>query len=198
MPASTRLPWWLFPIWERPWTRRWPGCPRPNRSTFSPAIRRPASCARSCSDAAGCNTSGRIEPVESMTLRICHLYPTLMNIAGDRGNIFALQRRCQWRGIRPEVTEVGVGETPDFTAFDLILFHGGQDVEMDVAARDLATKAASLREAVESDVVVLAVCAGYQLLGRYYQPSKGARLEGVGALDCYTEAGNTRYMNHVA
>ena len=134
----------------------------------------------------------------AMTLRICHLYPALLNVAGDRGNLFAIQRRAEWRGIGAEVTEVAAGEVPDFTAFDLILFHGGQDVEMDVAARDLAAKGASLRAAVESDVAVLAVCAGYQLLGHYYQPSKGPRLEGIGAIDCYTEAGSTRYMNHVA
>lgn len=134
--------------------------------------------------------------MEAPTLRLCHLYPSLLNIAGDRGNVFAIQRRCAWRGIRTEVCDVGVGERPDFTAFDVILFHGGQDKEMDVAARDLALKAASLTAAVESDVVVLAVCAGFQLMGRYYQPFKGPRLEGVGAIDTYTEAGQTRFMNH--
>src|SRR5205085_8942070 len=94
--------------------------------------------------------------------------------------------------------DVTVGEMPDFTAFDLILFHGGQDREMDVAARDLGTKAPRLREAIERDVVVLAVCAGYQLMGRYYQPLKGPRLEGVGALDTHTEASGARFMNHIA
>jgi CobQ-like glutamine amidotransferase family enzyme len=133
-----------------------------------------------------------------MTLRICHLYPTLLSVAGDRGNLFALQRRCEWRGIRTEVTEVGVGQGAYFPDYDLILFHGGQDKEMDVAARDLVDKAASIREAVESDVALLAVCAGYQLLGHYYQPYVGERLEGVGALDLRTEGGNTRFMNHIA
>jgi CobQ-like glutamine amidotransferase family enzyme len=133
-----------------------------------------------------------------MTLRICHLYPTLLSVAGDRGNLFAIQRRCAWRGMCTEVTEVGVGQTACFPDFDLILFHGGQDKEMDVAARDLADKSASIREAVESDVVVLAVCAGYQLLGHYYQPYTGDRLDGVGALDLRTEGGNTRFMNHIA
>lgn len=136
--------------------------------------------------------------MEPMTLRICHLYPTLLSVAGDRGNLFSLQRRCEWRGLRTDVTEVGVGQSADFTRYDLILFHGGQDKEMDVAARDLEGKAASLRDAVESDVVVLAVCAGYQLLGHYYQPYRGPRLEGVGALDLRTEGGNVRFMNHLA
>ena len=133
-----------------------------------------------------------------MTLRICHLYPTLLSIAGDRGNLFAIQRRCEWRGLRTEVAEVGVGQSTDFSEFDVILFHGGQDKEMDVAARDLADKAASMREAVESDVVVLAVCAGYQLMGTYYQPFTGPRLDGAGAIDLYTEGGSTRFMNHIA
>jgi len=132
------------------------------------------------------------------SIRIGHLYSSLLSVAGDRGNLFALQRRSQWRGIGTEVTEIGVDETPDFTQFDLILFHGGQDKEMDVAARDLGPKAESLRAAVESDVAVLAVCAGYQLLGHYYQPSRGPRFEGIGALDVYTEAGPIRFMNHIA
>src|SRR5579859_6775085 len=136
--------------------------------------------------------------MDPMTLRICHLYPTLLSIAGDRGNLMAISKRAEWRGMRVEATEVGVGHHPDFTQFDLILFHGGQDKEMDVAARDLEGKAASLRDAVEQDVVVLAVCAGYQLLGRYYEPFKGPRLEGAHAVDLYTEGGDTRFMNHIA
>ena len=133
-----------------------------------------------------------------MTLRICHLYPTLLSVAGDRGNLFALQKRCEWRGLRTTATEVPVGVHPDFSEFDVILFHGGQDKEMDVAARDLAFKAASLREAAESDTVILAVCAGFQLLGTYYQPFSGPRLEGARVVDMYTEGGNTRFMNHIA
>lgn len=136
--------------------------------------------------------------MHTLSLRVCHLYPNLLNIAGDRGNVFAIQRRCQWRGIASEVTEVGVGESPDFTEFDLILFHGGQDKEMDVAARDLRFKATGLKAAVESDVAVLAVCAGFQLMGQYYQPFTGPRIEGVAALDTYTVAGKTRFMNHAA
>ena len=112
--------------------------------------------------------------MQAMTLRICHLYPTLLSIAGDRGNLMAIQQRCVWRGLDTEVTEIAVGDHADFTSFDLILFHGGQDKEMDVAARDLAGKASSLRDAAASDVVMLAVCAGYQLLGHYYQPYQGS------------------------
>jgi CobQ-like glutamine amidotransferase family enzyme len=134
----------------------------------------------------------------TMTIRICHLYPTLLSVAGDRGNLFAIQRRCEWRGLATEVSESVVGDAPDFTQFDLILFHGGQDKEMDVAARDLERKRESLRTAAASDVVILAVCAGFQLLGHYYQPFTGPRLDGVGVIDMTTQGGPQRFMNHIA
>ncbi len=133
-----------------------------------------------------------------MTVRICHLYPRLFSVAGDRGNLFALMQRCAWRGIRYSVTEADVGVVPDFTQSDLILVHGGQDREMTAAALDLAAKAGPLREAIEADAVVLAVCAGYQLLGRYYAPANGPRIPGLGVLDAATEAGPTRFIGHVA
>src|SRR5580693_5581741 len=107
------------------------------------------------------------------TVRISYLYPRLLSVAGDRGNLFALMQRCTWRGIRCSVTEADVGEVPDFAQSDLILLHGGQDREMTAAAQDLKAKAGPLRAAIETDAVVLAVCAGYQLLGRYYAPSDG-------------------------
>jgi lipid II isoglutaminyl synthase (glutamine-hydrolysing) len=131
-------------------------------------------------------------------IRICYLYPRLLSVAGDRGNLFALAQRCDWRGIRYSVTEADVGEVGDLARADLILLHGGQDREMTAAARDLAAKAGPLREAIESDAVVLAVCAGYQLLGRYYQPPAGPPIEGIGVLDVVTEAGPTRFIGHVA
>jgi lipid II isoglutaminyl synthase (glutamine-hydrolysing) len=134
----------------------------------------------------------------SMTIRICHLYPRLLSVAGDRGNLFALTRRCAWRGIGSSVTEADVGETPDFTDFDLILLHGGQDCEMRVAARDLETKAGSLRAAIEAGAVVLAVCAGYQLLGKYYAPLAGPAIPGIGVLDAVTEGGSIRFMSHIS
>ena len=76
-----------------------------------------------------------------ITVRICYLYPRLLSVAGDRGNLFALMQRCAWRGIRCSVTEADVGVVPDFAQSDLILVHGGQDREMTAAARDLAAKA---------------------------------------------------------
>ncbi|MFL5693414.1 MAG: type 1 glutamine amidotransferase [Ktedonobacteraceae bacterium] len=133
-----------------------------------------------------------------MVLKIGHLYPTLMSVAADRGNLFSIEKRCQWRGIGVEVEQIYVKQTPDFTKYDLILFHGGADREMDLASRDIQAKAPSLREAVEANIVFLSVCAGYQLLGHYYKPFQGPELKGVGVLDMYTEGSSTRYMTHMA
>jgi CobQ-like glutamine amidotransferase family enzyme len=133
-----------------------------------------------------------------ITVRICYLYPRLLSVAGDRGNLFALMQRCAWRGIRYSVTEADAGVVPDFAQSDLILLHGGQDREMTAAARDLAAKAGPLREAIEADAVVLAVCAGYQLLGRYYAPAAGPPIQGLGVLDAVTEGGPVRFIGHVA
>lgn len=133
-----------------------------------------------------------------MVLKICHLYPTLMSVAADRGNLFSIQKRCEWRGIRTEVEPVYVKQTPNFMQYDLVLVHGAADREMELASRDIQHKAASLHAAAEADVVFLCVCAGFQLMGHYYQPSQGARLNGVGLLDLYTEGGNERFMTHMA
>jgi CobQ-like glutamine amidotransferase family enzyme len=131
-------------------------------------------------------------------VRVCYLYPRLLSVAGDRGNLFALLQRCAWRGIECAVTEADVDEVPDFTDADIVLLHGGQDREMTAAARDMAAKAGPLREAIEDDTVVLAVCAGYQLLSHYYAPVSGPAIQGIGVLDAVTEGGQKRFIGHVA
>jgi CobQ-like glutamine amidotransferase family enzyme len=131
-------------------------------------------------------------------LRIAHLYPSLLNVAGDGGNLIAIQRRAQWRGIPVEIVAVEKGETPDFRKFDIVLFHGGQDVEMAVAAEDFAYKAHSLRQATDEGVVVFAVCAGLQLLGHRYVSNAGEEMLGAGILDLETHGGPQRFMQHAA
>jgi CobQ-like glutamine amidotransferase family enzyme len=131
-------------------------------------------------------------------VRVCYLYPRLLSVAGDRGNLFALLQRCAWRGIEYTVTEADVGDVPDFAETDIVLLHGGQDREMTAAARDLAEKAGPLRDAIEADAVVLAVCAGYQLLSHYYAPAAGPPIQGIGVLDAITEGGQKRFIGHVA
>lgn len=122
------------------------------------------------------------------TLRVAHLYPRLMNIYGDRGNIMCLRHRCEARGIAFELTELGIGDRLDGTGTDLIFAGGAQDREQRNVVDDLlATKADAVREAVEGGVVLLAVCGAYQLFGRFYRESTGVELPGVGIFDLHTE-----------
>src|SRR5256884_4172971 len=111
-----------------------------------------------------------------MVIKIGHLYPTLMSVAADRGNLYSIQKRCKWRGIATEVEQIFVKQIPDFTRYDLVLFHGGADREMELAARDIQTKAPSIREAAGSNTGILSVCAGHQLFGHYYKPVQGPAL----------------------
>ncbi|MBI2782198.1 MAG: glutamine amidotransferase [Chloroflexi bacterium] len=132
------------------------------------------------------------------TLRIAHLYPSLLNVAGDGGNLMAIQQRCAWRGIPTLAVSIDAGDRPDFSTFDIVLFHGGQDVEMEIVAADLGLKAPSLREAADQGVVIFAVCAGLQLLGARYVPSDGPPMEGAAVLDLETRGGPQRFMQHAA
>lgn len=123
----------------------------------------------------------------AVKLRVAHLYPKLMNIYGDRGNILCLQRRCRERGIHFLVTEVGPGERLDVSNIDLVFVGGAQDREQRLVAEDLRrTKAQVLKEAVESGVAVLAVCGGYQLMGSFYRSADGEELPGAGVVDLWT------------
>ena len=121
------------------------------------------------------------------TVRLAHLYPNLMNLYGDRGNIIALRRRCEARGIGLEVTELGLGEPFDRDSFDLVFIGGGQDREQRRIAEDLlGVKGEAIREAVEADMPMLTVCGGYQLFGRSYQPAAGEELPGLGIIPMRT------------
>jgi lipid II isoglutaminyl synthase (glutamine-hydrolysing) len=123
-----------------------------------------------------------------MKLTIHHLYADMMNLYGDRGNVIAIQKRAEWRGIRVEVVDVGLGEgiRPTSSA-NLFLFGGGQDREQALLAEDLSgTKGADLRAIVEDGGVVLGVCGGDQLMGHYYETPEGEKLPGVGIFDVYT------------
>ncbi|MDR5693687.1 MAG: glutamine amidotransferase [Armatimonadota bacterium] len=122
-----------------------------------------------------------------MKLRICHLYPDLLNLYGDRGNILALVRRAQWYGLEVSVVSKGLGESVDPREFDLFFIGGGEDRQQRLAARDLReVKGEALREAAASGKVILGVCGGYQLLGHAYRPAEGEDLEGLGLLDVVT------------
>lgn len=126
-------------------------------------------------------------PDAGRTLRLGHLYPTLMNIYGDRGNIICLQRRCRLRGIQLEVTPLGLRDPLDPEAFDILFVGGAQDREQRLVSEDLVNvKGEGLRDAVEAGVVLLAVCGGYQLAGHFYRGADGEELRGAGVLDIHT------------
>jgi lipid II isoglutaminyl synthase (glutamine-hydrolysing) len=124
--------------------------------------------------------------VADRTLRVCTLYPDLMNIYADRGNLLLLERRCQWRGIGFELLSSSLGDRLDADAADLYYIGGGQDRDQKLCALDLAeVKRDALRQVAERGAVILAVCGGYQLLGHSYQLA-GEKLPGAGLVDLHT------------
>lgn len=131
-------------------------------------------------------------------LRIAHLYADLMNIYGDFGNIIALRRRCEWRGITAVVHQVSIGDKIDPAYYDFYFFGGGQDWQQNVVAEDLkGQKTPDLLAAKANKAVFLAICGGYQLLGQYYQPFAGEKLIGAGIFDAYTRASSKRMIQNL-
>jgi hypothetical protein len=130
-------------------------------------------------------------------LKIGWLYPTKMNIYGDRGNVIALQRRAEWREIEAEVVEIGIGDSvPD--DIGVFFFGGGQDQEQVAVAKDLqGAKGEAIKAAVEDGAALLSVCGGYQLLGHEYRPHDAAPLPGIGVFDLVTVAGSERFIGNV-
>jgi CobQ-like glutamine amidotransferase family enzyme len=124
--------------------------------------------------------------VASRVLRVCALYPDLMNIYADRGNLLLLERRCAWRGIGFDLTGSGIGDEIDPGAHDLFYLGGGQDRDQALCARDLATvKRDALHAAAEGGAVLFGVCGGYQLLGHGYAFGD-ERLPGIELVDLET------------
>jgi CobQ-like glutamine amidotransferase family enzyme len=131
-------------------------------------------------------------------LRVCALYPDLMNIYADRGNLLMLERRCAWRGIGFELISSGLGEPLDPRAGALFYIGGGQDRDQRLCAQDLIeNKADALRAAAAGGAVILGVCGGYQLLGRSYTLGD-ERIPGVGLLDVQTVREGARLIGNVA
>lgn len=130
-----------------------------------------------------------------MELNICHLYPDLLNVYGDVGNILILKRRAENRGIKVNILNVSLND--DFKAedYDFVFFGGGQDFEQSIVSEDLKiNKKAELSKYIEEGKVLLAICGGYQLLGKYYSAPTGEKIEGLGILDIYTEGGQKRLI----
>ncbi len=126
------------------------------------------------------------------------LYPDLMNIYGDRGNILTLLKRAEWRGYDARTLELGRGTVKGMADVDVFFFGGGQDREQALVYEDLLEhKQPPLEKAVAAGAIVLAVCGGYQLLGHYYQTAEGERFPGIGMIDVKTEAGKKRFIGDV-
>jgi CobQ-like glutamine amidotransferase family enzyme len=133
-----------------------------------------------------------------MDLRIMHLCPSVLNVAGDGGNVRAVEQRARWRDITVEVRTADPGEHIDGRWPDLTIIGGGQDTEMRVAAEGLRSQAPALRASIEAGGVIFAVCAGLQLLGHRYVPVAGDPIDGIGLLDLETRGHTERFMQHAA
>jgi CobQ-like glutamine amidotransferase family enzyme len=134
-----------------------------------------------------------------MRFTVGWLYPDLMNIYGDRGNILTLLKRAEWHGLEPRLVELGRGPANgQMDDVDLFFFGGGQDREQALIYDDLKEhKQEALEQSVEKGAQVLAVCGGYQLLGHYYQTADGQRFDGIGMIDVTTQAGRRRFIGDV-
>lgn len=132
-----------------------------------------------------------------IVLKICHLYPTLMDTYGDKGNIIALKKRCEWRGIKTEINELSIGQSLKSDVYDLFFFGGGQDNVQTIVAKDLKSKADILKGDIENGSVLLSICGGYQLLQKYFKTQTGETIEGISLFDAYTEGSNDRMIQNL-
>lgn len=151
------------------------------------------------------------------SLKIAHLFPELLNLYGDSGNIITLARRLEWRGLACTIQEVAFDDTPSFADVDLVFIGGGSDREQEIVARKLQAHKRDLQAFVEDGGCLLAVCGGYQLLGHYYQLGEekgkggekagdgreekaeghGEKVEGLSLVDLYTDRGDPRLIGNI-
>ena len=131
-----------------------------------------------------------------MKLTIGHLYPDLLNLYGDRGNIQCLMKRCLWRGIEAETIAFELDDNIDFSNLDIVLLGGGSDREQMLVCEKLKEIQKDFKEYVEQGGVVIAICGGYQLLGNYYKTDMGT-MEGLSLVDMYTEQGEDRLIDNI-
>ena len=132
-----------------------------------------------------------------MELNICHLYPDVLNLYGDGGNIITLSRRLRWRGLDVKLTRAPIGSPVSLSGCDLVFIGGGQDFEQQVLLEDLHRgRDREIRAAIEDGVTFLTICGGYQMLGSYYETHDGRRCDFIGALDLYTVGSETRMIGN--
>lgn len=131
-----------------------------------------------------------------MKLTIGHLYPDLLNLYGDRGNIQCLMKRCLWRGIEAETISFELDDKIEFSNLDIVLLGGGSDREQMLVCEKLKEIQKDFKAYVEEGGVVIAICGGYQLLGNYYKTEEGI-IEGLSLVDMYTEQGENRLIDNI-
>lgn len=132
-----------------------------------------------------------------MELSICHLYPDLLNVYGDIGNIRILKYRAEKRNIKVNIFNVSLKDKFEGNKYDIAFFGGGQDYEQSIVSDNLnQTKKFAISEYINSGKVFLAICGGYQLLGKYYTTPDGKKLDGLGVLNIQTDGGSTRFIGN--
>ena len=132
---------------------------------------------------------------KDLEISIAHLYPELLNLYGDMGNIIALKNRCEWRNIRFKYDKISTGD--EINAHDIYFIGGGQDKQQQEAAKELYLHKSFLTEERDNGAVFLGICGGYQLFGHYYQPFDTEKLLGISLMDAYTIAGKKRFIGNV-
>lgn len=131
-------------------------------------------------------------------INICHLYPDLLNLYGDRGNIMALKRRSEWRGIDVRISDVTLGDSFIPENYDIIFLGGGQDYEQEIIQDDLLKgKGTEIKNAVKNNRIFLCICGGYQLMGNYYKTWDGKEIKFLGALNLWTIGGKERMIGNM-
>ena len=138
-----------------------------------------------------------IENPNNLKISIAHLYPDLLNIYGDFGNVLTVKNRCIWRNIKVEFTQINIGDEINPENYDFYFIGGGQDKQQIDVSRELQLRRTALHDSMNMGAVFLGICGGYQLFGNYYQPNNGSRLLGIGLLDAYTVAGDKRFIGNV-
>lgn len=132
---------------------------------------------------------------KELTISIAHLYPKLLNLYGDMGNVITLIKRCQWRGINVEFEEINIGDP--VKDHDLYFIGGGQDKQQEDVASELFSYKSEFLAQRDEGAVFLGICGGYQLFGHYYQPHDKDKLSGISLMDAYTVAGKKRFIGNV-
>ena len=131
-----------------------------------------------------------------MKIKIAHIYPELLNLYGDNGNIASLTKRCEWRNIDVEVQKYSLNDDIDFDNIDILFIGGGSDKEQKIVCESLRKYCERIREYVENNGVLIAFCGGFEILGNYYK-IKDETVQALGLIDMFTEYSDVRLIDDV-